>query len=218
MCGRFVSATDADGLVRFFVIDERDAEELPPRYNVAPSLPVYAVVRRGDGRVLITARWGLAGRAINARAETAASLPAFRDAFAHRRCLIPADAFYEWQERPGSAKVAHLIRRPDGAPLAFAGLWQAHDDGATCAILTTAANEALAPLHHRMPVILERDAWDAWLDPTARRRDLQALLRPAAPHVLEVHPVGTAVNDVRNDHAGLVAPVDADQVEQLRLL
>ena len=126
MCGRFVALSDPDGLVRFFVVDERRTDDLPPNYNVAPTDPVHAVAPHDNKRYLVTFRWGLvphwsdspatAAKMINARAETAASKPAYREALRRRRCLIPAAGFYEWQVAPDGTKIPHFIHRPDGAP------------------------------------------------------------------------------------------------------
>jgi putative SOS response-associated peptidase YedK len=227
MCGRFVAITDPDGLSRFFVVDERKAEDLPARYNVAPTQAVFAIAEHRRARLLVSFTWGLVPRwarerrngppLINARAETVADRPAFRDAFRRRRCLIPADGFYEWR-RDGGRRVAHFIRHVGGRTLAFAGLWDtwrdpAHPDAPplrTCAIVTTVANEGLRPLHDRMPVILPSDAWDVWLDPDhGDEMLLRPLLAPADEGLLTFHPVSAEVNDHRNDHRGLVEPVTA---------
>lgn len=227
MCGRFVAYTDPDGLARFLVVDDREAEELPPSYNVAPTDELYAARVRDGRRVLVTLRWGLVpfwaddprsgSRRINARAETAAKTPAFRDAFARHRCLIPANGFYEWRTGPGGVKVPHYITPADGDLLAFAGLWstwRAADDEEplrTCTILTTDANASLSELHDRMPVVLPPDAWDEWLDPDhPDPRELRHLLVPAPDDALTVRPVSREVNTPRNNHAGLIEPV-ADQ-------
>lgn len=226
MCGRYVSATDADGLARFFVVDDRRTDPLPVRYNVAPTTPVYAVVRHEGRRVLVAFRWGLVppwaddprigGRMINARAETVAEKPAFRDSFRRKRCLVPTDGFYEWKREPDGSKTPYYVRAADGDPLALAGLWAAWRDRGdpdaealrTCTVVTTDANASLRSLHHRMPVVLPRDAWDEWLDPA--NDDVAALvhlLRPAPDDLLVASPVGDAVNNVRNDSPELLAPV-----------
>src|SRR5688500_9258472 len=181
MCGRFVSALDPDGLVKFFVIDDRKDDDLPPSYNVAPTDPVRAVAAHQDHRYLVTFRWGLVPRwaespkvaatMINARAETAAGKPAFRDALRRRRCLIPADGFYEWTKAPDGTKLPHFITPAEGGLLAFAGLWETWRDNAdpeapplrSCTILTRAAQGSVTELHDRMPLALPRDAWDFWL-------------------------------------------------------
>ena len=228
MCGRFVAMTDPDGLVRFLVIDERQAPDLGPNYNVAPTQEVYAAAEHDDRRHLVTLRWGLVpswakdpaigNRMINARAETAAEKRSFAPSLRKRRCLIPADGFYEWQRHERGPKTPHYIRRADEAPMTFAGLWSVWRDPAdetaealrTCTILTTDANETLRPLHDRMPVIVEPQDWDRWLD-----RDLQDpeavrdVLRPADDRLLVTHPVSTEVNSPRHNHPGLIEPAEA---------
>ena len=224
MCGRFVSASDADGLVRFFVIDERKTDDLPPNYNVAPTDPVYAVAGHNQRRYLVSFRWGLVphwaesasvgARMINARAETAAEKPAYRDALRRRRCLIPADGFYEWRKDATGAKRPHFIHRPDDAPIAFAGLWETWRDTTdpeasplkTCTILTRPAVEQLQVLHDRMPVTLDEDAWDAWLDADAPLPAIHDLLRVTPPE-LTFRPVSDQVNSVRNNGPQLLAAV-----------
>ena len=201
---------------------------LRPRYNVAPSQDVAVVRAAEDGRSLAMLRWGLipewakdhaiGHKLINARSETAAEKPSFRSAFRHRRCLIPADGFYEWQRR-GGARQPWLFGLRDGAPMIFAGLWErwtVPDDAAltgslaerspgdaveTCTILTTAANETVAPVHGRMPVILAPDAWDAWL------AGEEVPLGPYPADAMTAHPVSTHVNRPANDDPRCVEPV-----------
>jgi putative SOS response-associated peptidase YedK len=232
MCGRYTSTSTTTELATAFGVEEVKTDELPLRYNVAPTQPVYAVaerrVERGARiRQLGAFRWGLVpswakdpsvgARMINARAETVATRSAYRDALVRRRCIIPADGFYEWQVtedgRGQRHKVPHLIRHRDGTPLAFAGLWEVwrRDSGGdplrSCVIVTTAANEHLAPLHDRMPVVLPRGAWDRWLD---RANDdveaLRRLLVPAPADDFEAYPVGPLVNNVANDGPELILP------------
>lgn len=226
MCGRFVLTTPAEALRQAFGFVEQP--NLEPRYNIAPTqdVPVIRQRRNPAGeRTIQMLRWGLVppwaaslaggARMINARAETITEKPAFRAAFLRRRCLIPADGFYEW--RPGDAKKQpYRIAARDGAPLAFAGLWErwsppregngaavpSHVDSFT--IVTTAANRALAPLHHRMPVILAPADYAGWLDPAAEAPALLALLRSAADDRLHYFPVDRRVNNVRNDDAALI--------------
>ncbi len=227
MCGRFVQATDPEGLVRFFVVDERQTDDLPPSWNTAPTDPAYAVARHDGRRVLTRFQWGLVpwfsrdakggARMINARAETVRTSKAFADSFERKRCLIPADGFYEW-EKAGKVRLPWFVHRTDGNPMAFAGLWASWRDRnapdrprlLTCTIITTDANDRLASLHDRMPVVLERDAWDAWLDPDADLDELEGLLRPADDEVIDLHRVSTAVNSVRNQGPELVQPVPVD--------
>ena len=179
MCGRFLLHTPVDTLQRAFGFAERP--NLRPRYNIAPTQTVPIVRQKdGGGRELALVRWGLipswakeagiGGRLINARAETVAEKPAFRGAFRKRRALVPADGFYEWRKREGDRpKQPLLVRRRDGQPFAFAGLWEhwrgPEGEVETCTILTTEANAALAPIHDRMPVILDPACYDRWLDP-----------------------------------------------------
>ena len=228
MCGRFVSATDADGLTRFMVIDERQTPDLGPNYNVAPSQQVYAVAEHDEQRHLVALQWGLVpswakdpkigNRLINARSETAAEKNSFKSSLRKRRCLIPADGFYEWQRHADGSKTPHFIHRADGAPMALAGLWSVwRGDGGedaaplkTCTILTTRANDFMADLHDRMPVILEPEAWDLWLDRAVEDpAAVDPLLAPADPRLLAGHPVSREVNNPRNNHAGLIEPVSA---------
>jgi putative SOS response-associated peptidase YedK len=237
MCGRYTSSSTLADLAEVFEVDEIRTEPLPPRYNVAPTLDVYAVAVRGRNdrvkgprRALGTFRWGLVpswaqdrsvgSRLINARAESVATKPAFRSALDRRRCLIPADAFYEWQRQPGGGKLAYAIRRRDGRPMAFAGLWEVWRDPLdadadllrTCAIVTTAANALMAPLHDRMPVILDPGQWGTWLDPATGAAAARQLLVPAAADSLEAYPVSSLVNNVRNEGPELLDPLPARPV------
>ena len=229
MCGRYTSVTPVAALARYFPVDEVVAEELGPRYNVAPTQEVYAIARHGDKTRLGTLRWGLipswtdgpriGARMINARAESVADRPAFRQAFTRRRCLIPADGFYEWSNvAGGSLRRPWYIRPRNGHPLAFAGLWEswrpshAGGDGqpriVSTTIVTTTANEAITDLHHRMPVVLAPDTWDAWLDPTNHDVDaLQHLLAPAPPADFDVTAVRPLVNNVANEGPELLQPI-----------
>ena len=223
MCGRFVQAQSAQSYAAHFGAVVGLDEALDPSWNVAPTDRVYAVAEHDGERRLGAFRWGLipwfakeakaAARHINARAETAATSPVFRDAFAHKRCLIPADGFYEWEKRESGGKVPHFIHHADGSPLALAGLWSSWKDPAgeritTCSILTTDPNDLVAPIHNRMPVILPRADWDRWLDrelsdPAA----IRSLLAPAAESTLTEHAVSTLVNDVKNNYPECVAPL-----------
>jgi putative SOS response-associated peptidase YedK len=234
MCGRFVTAVSPEVLVERFGVAEVGFERHEPDYNVTPRawVPVVRERARDDPptRVLSLLRWGLVpswaktpavgDRQINARAESIAERGAYQQAFRKRRCIVPADAFYEWQTVDG-VKVPYLVRRRDGDPLAFAGIWEvwrepdapADDPDAwlrTCAIVTTRANEFLAPVHDRMPVVLGSDAWDTWLDP--RTRDphaLQSLLVPAPDEWFEIYEVSRRVNKPENNDADLLRPVAA---------
>jgi putative SOS response-associated peptidase YedK len=246
MCGRFVSVSSPQSLVDRFGVEESAVEPREPDYNVTPRALVPIVrerpARRGaEGptkRVLTPVRWGLVpswaestaigDKLINARAETITEKAAYKRAFAKRRCIVPADAFYEW--RPSSTgssrrppRQPYLVRRLDGAPMAFAGLWEIWRDPAvaddedpeawvrSCVIVTTRANDLLEPIHSRMPVVLGEDDWDAWLDPAADDLGvLESMLRPAPEGWLEVYPVTTRVNSPDNNDAGLVEPVPSD--------
>ena len=206
---------------------------LQPRFNIAPTQSVIVVTESGGGNAATFFQWGLVpswakdssigAKMINARAETVAEKPAFRAAFRRRRCLIPASGFYEWQKRPveggrDGPKQPFWISAADGGLLTFAGLWEtwlspAGDALQTCAIVTTTANDSLAPIHARMPVILAPRDFDAWLavsrDGGDRGSDLtvvQDLLRPASAEVTTAWPVSTQVNNVRNDAPALVEP------------
>ncbi|HEX2577744.1 MAG TPA: SOS response-associated peptidase [Aquihabitans sp.] len=227
MCGRFVSSSPPDEIARYFDADAPVAEPPVPRWNVAPTDDVYVVRADGTTRRLDRFHWGLVpfwatspkvgARMINARAEGLAEKGAFKHAFRTRRCIVPADGFYEWQKVPGQrAKQPYFVHRTDDEPLAFAGLWETwrnRDDEAagtlrSTTIVTTSANETVAPIHDRMPVILPASAWDQWLDPA--NDDLEALGRllvPAPPRLLELRPVGPEVGNVRNDGPQLVEAV-----------
>ncbi len=227
MCGRYTLTTPLEGLRAVFLFEE--SFNLAARYNIAPTQEVPAV-RRGpeDGeRHLALLRWGLipswakeasiGSRMINARAESVAEKPAYRTAFRRRRCLIPADGFYEWQARPSGPKQPYLIAPAAGGPFAFAGLWESWTDKAedktveSFTILTTVANRRLADIHHRMPVILAPADHDAWLDPASGADALLALLRPAPDQDFVATPVSTRVNAVRNDDPSLIEPAPTEE-------
>lgn len=221
MCGRFTLRTPAQQLAEHFQLPLFADEPLAPRYNIAPSQAVLAIRNGPDGqREWARLRWGLiphwaqdatsGNRPINARSETAAEKPAFRVPFTQRRCLIPADGFYEWA---GAARRGYFIHRPNGAPLALAGLWDEWTGGdgpvQSCTILTTAANERLRPLHERMPVILEPPAYAAWLDPRPQGVErLKALLQPLANDALTYYAVGKLVNSPAHDAPECLRPWD----------
>jgi putative SOS response-associated peptidase YedK len=217
-------------------VDE-EALEAQPRYNVAPTQPLTVVLQRGDeGRFVEQHRWGLVpsfatslkegAKRINARAETVATSPAFRASFARRRCIVPSDGFYEWY-RPGGASARgaaaggrggaaqpFFLRPPEDGVLAMAGLWAVWKDPDTglwvpsAAVITTRANGLVGEIHDRMPVLLPREAWDAWLDPGVDDAGyLVSLLEPAPDDVLTMYPISRAVNDVRNEGPELLEPV-----------
>lgn len=197
MCGRFTLRTPHTKLLEQF--DAKPA----PRYNVAPTQRVL-IVREPDGdRELVPMQFGLPspqGQLINARSETVATKPTFRDSFRKRRCLVPADGFYEWQ-RAGKRKQPYFVHMKDGSGFAFAGVW----NGEAFAILTTQANELVAPLHDRMPVILDPADYDRWLNPATPIDQLPALV-PYSADRMEAYPVSTRVNSVANDDPSCVEP------------
>jgi putative SOS response-associated peptidase YedK len=222
MCGRFAQQRPASELAERFAAEPL-VDDPGGRYNVAPTDEALVVVQRDARRAVTAYRWGLiphwatsarsAGKAINARAETVASSPLFRDALDRRRCLVPVEAFYEWR-RDGTRRLPYAIRRADGDLLVLAGLWSGWREPATSqvrrtfTIVTAPANAAIAPLHDRMPVILEPGAWDRWLDPgAADAAEVLGLLVPEATVQLDIYPVSRLVNDVRNDGADLLQPI-----------
>ena len=219
MCGRYTLTTPAERLAEEFGFKDSSVE-LPQSYNVAPTQGVAAVLEEGGGRYLEVLRWGLippwaddpqiGSRMINARSETAPEKPSFRRAFRERRCLIPADGFYEWQ-RTNGAKQPFYIHMEDGRPFAFAGLWESWGRGGegeirTCTILTTAANAVVGEIHERMPVIVAPDAYDVWLDPASERDELTGLLAPYPEDEMEAYPVSRFVNSPSNNDPRCVEP------------
>lgn len=212
MCGRYTLATPVGRLAEEFGFDT-SSKDFRTSYNVAPTQQVPAVLAEGGTRRLEMLRWGLVpswaddpgigARMINARAETVPEKPSFRKAFKERRCLIPADGFYEWQKANGG-KQPFYIRMQDGSPFAFAGLWETWngDEGElrTCTIITTAPNELTGEIHNRMPVILDPEDHDLWLDPDFGQKDpLAELLRPYPADLMEAYPVSRLVNSPTND-------------------
>ena len=259
MCGRYASSRTPEDLAEEFeVVDPRLEQALPPDYNVAPTKEVYAVLDRapkpsdGEGgqpaaadpvRQLRVLRWGLVpswakdpsigNRMINARMETAAEKPAFRRAFAKRRCLLPADGYFEWYPteqgaaRTRTGKAARPAKQPfyihpaDGSVMAMAGLYEIWRDPTrdeddperfkwTCTVLTTEAPDELGRIHDRMPLLVPRERRTAWLDPRTPSDRLPELLVPAQQHGLEAYPVSTAVGNVRNNGPELVEPLPAE--------
>ncbi|TDB78169.1 SOS response-associated peptidase [Micromonospora sp. KC721] len=231
MCGRYATTRSAADLSALFESYDETGGRLGPDHNVAPTDPVPVVRVDADaGRVLSVGRWGLvphwsrsaagAARMINARAETVATSRAYADPFARRRCLVPADGWYEWARRPDGGKQPYYLTPRDGSVLAFAGIWSRWESLLTFSVLTTAAVGELAEVHDRMPVLVPRQRWDDWLAPAD---DPTALLVPPPSgwlDGLEIRPVGPAVGDVRNDGPGLVQRVPLPQErsgEEMRL-
>lgn len=230
MCGRFTLRTPVEEIAEIFGVEDVGGLDLPPRYNIAPTQPVAVVRRSGeDGRrKLALLRWGLLPgwvkdpadwpTLINARAETLHRRPAFEDALRFRRCLVPADGFFEWK-REGGGKQPYYVRAADGAPLAFAGLWErwTGEDGEpveSCTIVTTGANELVRPLHDRMPLILGPDARERWLDPELRRRrELEPLLRSSPAEGLVAYPVSREVNRPEVDDPACIEPLGSEAPE-----
>lgn len=224
MCGRFTLRTPIHLLAEQFaaILDAT----LETRFNIGPSQLVAVVRARPESvppqRHLAAIRWGLipswakepsiGNRLINARAETVAEKPAFRAAFRRRRCLVPADGFFEWQRR-GEGKQPYYIQMADERPFAFAGLWDAwegagHDFVESCTIVTTSANQLIAPIHDRMPVILAEESYQAWLDPAgADLKELKSLLVPFDTLRMKVHPVSRYVNRPGNEGPECIAPL-----------
>ncbi len=221
MCGRYNMITDVHVLIDIFAINQvlAEPEQLKPRYNTAPGQDV-AIIRSTDkGRTLSMARWGLVPRwakeatvkysTINARAETVAEKPTYRDAFRRRRCLIPATGFYEWQQA-GGQNIPYHIRLRDSEVFAFAGLWDHWERGGegfdSCSIIVTVANSMMRPIHERMPVILEPYFYNVWLNPAHEHRaQLQALLTPYSGQ-LTINAVSRRVNNPKNDDPACLEP------------
>jgi putative SOS response-associated peptidase YedK len=222
MCGRYTLTSAPEALRALFRYEEQP--NFPPRYNIAPTQPI-AIVRLLDGkRHFALVRWGLLPSwvkdpksftlLINARGESAAEKPAFRAAMKRRRCLIPADGFYEWQAA-GDRKRPFYVHAKSGAPLAFAGLWETWtgpngEELETGTIVTTRANRTLATIHERMPVIVPPEAFDLWLDTTnVDATTAAALIAPAPEGLLEAYEISTAVNRTANDNPKLLDPAGA---------
>ena len=222
MCGRFAQRADPKRLARQFKVEV--VPEIEPRYNIAPAQDILSVRRAEDGREAAFLKWGLVpswakdvsigAKLINARSETVAEKPSFREAFKRRRCLIPADGFYEWQRTAGGRKRPYFFRMKDEHPFSFAGLWEEwkNSEGQkleTCTILTTEANEVLRPVHDRMPVILHPEDYEVWLDDDPRALPLvKELLRPYPAAEMTSYPVSTLVNNANNVGAELLNPVE----------
>ncbi len=198
--------------------------EINPRFNIAPSQPILAVTQVGENRSLGLFDWGLipswskdATGIINARAETLDEKPSFSESFQRRRCLIPADGFYEWQKR-GKSRQPYFFQLQDEEPFAFAGLWdQWQNNGrtsSTCAIITTRPNELLAEIHDRMPAILDPDNYDEWLDNRTPASELKGMLLPFPAAAMNGYPVSSEVNSPKVDNETLVQPIQPEPEAQ----
>ena len=220
MCGRMALTLPHEAMVQLF--DATPSNDLPdvPNYNICPTTQVHVVTSADGTRRLQPMRWGFLPHwykapnggplLINARSETIAEKPAFRDACRNRRCLIVASGFYEWKRVEGQTPLPWWVVRSDGAPMAFAGIWQnwgAGDEARpTCAIVTTAANEAMEPIHHRLPVILEKEDWPLWLGEAGK--GAAALMKSAPEETLTFTRVSTAVNSNKAKGPELIEPFE----------
>ena len=226
MCGRFVGFRKIEELKQYFPIDQSNCEAVA-NYNVAPTQQILAIARLDQSNVLDKYHWGLVPfwakdtnigyKMINARMETVATKPSFREALKKRRCLIPADGFYEWRGQKGN-KQPMFITLPDQAPFAFAGLWETWQDKQnpdelyrSCTIITREAAGAVKELHHRMPVILEPDAYSHWLDSDNRNADsINEMLHSRSITDLIFYPVAKQVNSVSNNDLSNIKPIQTE--------
>lgn len=223
MCGRFVGFRKLEELAQYFPIDASDCD-VSASYNIAPEEPVLAIHRHKDRNRLDRFNWGLVPfwaksrsigrRMINARAETVALKPSFKNAFKRQRCLIPADGFYEWSGAKGQTQ-PYFFKLPDGRPFAFAGIWDVWKDSAnpeavyrSCAIITTEADASFRKIHHRMPVILNPEVYDAWLDSQLQDvNQLTAILTERPVNQLVHFAVSIQVNTARNNDISNIKPL-----------
>lgn len=229
MCGRFSLAVR--GKIRVAEVDEQvvEIDQPTPRYNVSPGQSAVVIRRSSSGVGGASLRWGLipswsknprmAYQCVNARGETVATRPAFREAFRHRRCAIPLDGFFEW-ERSGKKPLPWRFVRPDGSVFLLAGLWETwrppgeERDLETFTVVTTNASVDMEPIHDRMPVLLDPAALGVWLDPTSRPGDLESLMRPSPPATLERYRVSPLVNSARNEGQACVEPFEEPRTGQ----
>jgi putative SOS response-associated peptidase YedK len=226
MCGRFSNRAQPEQIKTEFKVGNKNPELYHPRYNIAPAQMIDAVFEPETERILSELKWGLipswakdadiGNRMINARAETLAEKPSFRDAFKKRRCIIPASGFYEWRKKGSGAKQPFYFYLKDREVFGFAGLWEEWLDKEsgevleTCTIITTEANEVLKPVHDRMPVILKSQDYDRWLDPKENNTEkLRQLLAPYPAEEMSSHAVGTGVNIPDMDSAELIKPLNS---------
>jgi putative SOS response-associated peptidase YedK len=224
MCGRYASTIPPEAMRALFRYLEQP--NFPPRHNIAPTQPI-AIVRMTEGkRQFALVRWGLIpswvkdprafSLLINARGESVNEKPAFRNAMKYRRCLVPADGFYEWK-REGETKRPYFVRRKDGAPIAFAGLWENWmgpngEEVETAAIVTTTASRSISHIHDRMPVIVPPDAFNFWLDPKVDAQTAAAAISSVPDGEIEAYPVSSAVNRTANDAPMLMEPLREPEV------
>ena len=224
MCGRFSITGDLDFYAEYFGVDEIRTEPLAPSWNVAPTDDVYVIAEHDNTRHIGSMRWGLVPHwakdkksiQINARAETVATTSMFRDSFSRKRCLIPSDGFYEW-EPAEEGRTPHWVYRADGHPMVFAGIWASRLDEETqqwertCSILTTEAKGVISSIHHRMPVALDPDLWNSWLDREITDTETAlGLIRTIDPDEIMEHAVSKRVNTVKNNDPDLRAPAEPD--------
>jgi len=225
MCGRFVQNSPFETLQQNFNIRTTDSDIIP-NYNVAPTQEILTIIKHDNENTLDELHWGLVpfwakhisigSRMINARAETVASKPSFRNAFKKRRCLIPADGFYEWKGEKGN-KQPYYVSVPSDEPFAFAGLWETWTDKESdeesvyksCTIITTAASDSISEIHHRMPVILNPDFYEKWLNAEIQDpKELEIILKDGVIHDMKFYPVSTFVNSVKNNDPNCIKPID----------
>jgi putative SOS response-associated peptidase YedK len=223
MCGRFVQNFTFETFQDNFNIQTAEADILS-NFNVAPTQEILAIIKHDNKNKLERLHWGLVpfwakdvsigSRMINARAETVASKPSFRNAFKKRRCLIPASGFYEWKGEKGH-KQPYYITIPSDEPFAFAGLWETltdkgdDSDYKSCTIITTTASESIVELHNRMPVILNSEVYEKWLDVEIQRpKELESILKDGSIIEMKYHPVSKFVNDVKNNDSTCIKPVE----------
>jgi putative SOS response-associated peptidase YedK len=217
MCGRFT--LKSPGRIKFAHADRSSLPPLVPRYNIAPSQDVLAIVQNGVEQEAVFLQWGLipswskeANGFINARSETLDKKPSFSESFQKRRCLIPADGFFEWDQNSGRLKQPYYFQMKDETPFAFAGIWDewrgTEPAIISCAIITTTANELLAPIHDRMPVILHSQSYDTWLNEDSEPAKLRNLLRPLPTSEMMSHAVSYDVSHPKNDNEHLLKPVE----------
>jgi len=224
MCGRFSITGDLDFYAEYFGVDEIRTEPLPPSWNVAPTDDVYVIAEHDNTRHIGLMKWGLVPHwakdkksiQINARTETVATTSMFRDSYSRKRCLIPSDGFYEW-EPAEEGRTPHWVYRADGHPMVFAGIWASRLDEETqqwertCSILTTGAKGVVSSIHHRMPVALDPEVWDSWLDREITDTETAlGLIRTIDPDEIMEHAVSKRVNTVKNNDPDLRAPAAPD--------